>query len=55
MDDLISENKGLKQELAVRRLERIDTLFAAFGPFISALFVSHSTSLRACTASMLSL
>ena len=38
MNDLNSGNEETKQELALGRLNRIDILFAAFGPFISALF-----------------
>lgn len=38
MNDLNSQNEEIKQELALGRLNRIDVLFAAFGPFISALF-----------------
>lgn len=38
MNDLNSGNEEIKQELALGRLDRIDILFAAFGPFISALF-----------------
>lgn len=38
MNDLNSQNEEIKQELALGRLSRIDVLFAAFGPIISALF-----------------
>lgn len=38
MNDLNGGIEETKQELALGRLNRIDILFAAFGPFISALF-----------------
>lgn len=38
MNDLGNEHKEMKQKLAEERLNHIDVLFAAFGPFISALF-----------------
>lgn len=38
MSKIDNENKEMKQKLAEERLNCIDILFAAFGPFISALF-----------------
>lgn len=38
MNVLSNRHKEMKQKLAAERLNRIDVLFAAFGPLISSLF-----------------
>lgn len=38
MNKLDNENKEMRKKLAEERLNCIDILFAAFGPFVSALF-----------------
>ena len=38
MNNFDKKSKEIKRKLAKERLNRIDILFAAFGPFVSALF-----------------
>ena len=49
-----NNEKEITQQLAKERLDRIDILFAAVGPFVSALFVAYGERINLSLSSICS-